>query len=54
MSANYRPHTLLNHDAKLGLNILAYRLRVVLPGLIRDEQSGFIQVRSIRHSLFRF
>ncbi|CAH0475294.1 unnamed protein product [Peronospora belbahrii] len=54
LPANYRPLTLLNHDAKLGPKVLAYRMRTVLPTLIHEDQSGFIPGRSIRHSLLRF
>ncbi|CAI5717091.1 unnamed protein product [Peronospora destructor] len=50
LPANYRPLTLL----KLGPKILAYRLRLVLSAIIPEDQSGFIQGRSIRHSLLRF
>ncbi|CAH0474774.1 unnamed protein product [Peronospora belbahrii] len=54
LPANYRPLTLLNHDAKLGPKFLAYRMQTVLPTLIHEDQSGFIPGRSIRHSLLRF
>uniref|UniRef100_A0AAV1UT42 Reverse transcriptase domain-containing protein n=1 Tax=Peronospora matthiolae TaxID=2874970 RepID=A0AAV1UT42_9STRA len=54
LPANYRLLTLLNHDAKLGPKILAFRLRLVLPDLIHADQIGFIKGRLIRHSLLRF
>nr|CCA25345.1 AlNc14C292G10251 [Albugo laibachii Nc14] len=50
----YRPITLLNHDAKLGPKILAYRLTRILPKLLHSDQNGFVQVRSIRHALVHF
>ncbi|CAH0488768.1 unnamed protein product [Peronospora farinosa] len=52
--SNYRPITLLNHDAKLGPKIMAHRLRNVLPHVLHGDQSGFVSGRSIRHSLARF
>jgi exonuclease III len=51
---NYRPLTLLNHDAKLGPKVLAWRLGEVLPFLIHEDQGGFVPGRSIRHLLLRF
>ncbi|KAF1320888.1 Pol polyprotein, partial [Globisporangium splendens] len=54
LPSNYRPLTLLNHDAKFGPKILARRLGDVLPTIIHEDQSGFIRGRSIRHSLHRF
>ncbi|CAI5739491.1 unnamed protein product [Hyaloperonospora brassicae] len=51
---NYRPITLLNHDAKLGPKILAHRLRDVLPQVLHEDRTGFVSGRSIRHSLLRF
>ncbi|OWZ01615.1 Pol Polyprotein [Phytophthora megakarya] len=54
LPGNYRPLTLLNHDAKLAPKILAHRMGFVLPEIIHEDQSGFIPGRSIRHSLLRF
>ncbi|POM73524.1 Pollike protein [Phytophthora palmivora] len=54
LPGNYRPLTLLNHDAKLAPKILAYRMGFVLPDIIHEDQSGFVPGRSIRHSLLRF
>nr|CCA20275.1 pollike protein putative [Albugo laibachii Nc14] len=50
----YRPITLLNHDAKLGPKILAYRLTRILTKLLHSDQNGFVQGRSIRHALVHF
>ncbi|CAH0488952.1 unnamed protein product [Peronospora farinosa] len=51
---NYRPITLLNHDAKFGPKILAHRTGLILPKLIHVDQTGFVPGRSIRHALLRF
>ena len=53
-ASNYRPITLLNHDAKLGPKILAHRLSKVLPQLVHQDQFGFVKGRSIRHALLQF
>ncbi|OWZ18667.1 Pol Polyprotein [Phytophthora megakarya] len=54
LPSNYRPLTLLNHDAKFGPKIVAYRLRNILPKLLHSDQFGFTQGRSIRHALVEF
>ena len=54
LPSNYRPITLLDHDAKLGPKILSFRLRKVLTKLLQSDQSGFVQGGSIRHALVRF
>ncbi|KAF1319013.1 Pollike protein, partial [Globisporangium splendens] len=51
---NYRPITLLNHDAKFGPKVMAHRLRKILPHLLDPDQTGFVHGRSIRHALLRF
>ncbi|GMF65554.1 unnamed protein product [Phytophthora lilii] len=51
---NYRPLTLLNHDAKLGPKFLAWRLGEVLPAIINEDEKGFVPGRSIRHLLLQF
>lgn len=53
LPSNYRPITLLNHDAKFGPKIQAWRLRGILPLLVHTDQAGFTQGRSIRHELLR-
>ncbi|KAG3142273.1 hypothetical protein PI126_g15112 [Phytophthora idaei] len=50
---NYRPLTLVNHDAKLGPKIMQRRLGTVLPSIIHEDQGGFVPGRSIRHWLLR-
>ncbi len=42
---SYRPISLLNVDVKILANILAFRLEVVLPSIISEEQTGFIKGR---------
>lgn len=54
LASNYRPITLLNHDAKLGPNILAHRLKRIQPRLSHPDQNGSGQFRSIRQALIRF
>ncbi|GMG17268.1 unnamed protein product [Phytophthora fragariaefolia] len=54
LPSNYRPLTLLNHDAKFGPKIVAHRLRGILPKLLHPDQFGFTQGRSIRHALIEF
>ena len=54
LPSNYRPLTLLNHDAKFGPKVLAWRLRAVPATLVHPDQTEFICGRSIRHALLRF
>ncbi|OWZ14847.1 Pol Polyprotein [Phytophthora megakarya] len=54
LPGNYRPLTLLNHDAKLGPKFLLRRLDKVLPSIIHEDPNGFMPERSIRHTLLRF
>ncbi|KAI9905223.1 hypothetical protein PsorP6_014184 [Peronosclerospora sorghi] len=54
LPGNYRPLTLLNHDAKLGPKVMAWRLGTVLPPIIHEDQKGFVPGRSIRHLLLQF
>jgi len=44
---NWRPRTLLNTDYK----IVANRIKLVLPNLINNDQSGFIKVRFIGENI---
>lgn len=45
--ANYRPITILNTDYKIMTKILTGRLTKVAPGIIHDDQAGFMKGQSI-------
>ncbi len=45
MCSSYRPLSLLNVDVKILAKALARRLETVLPGIISEEQTGFIKGR---------
>lgn len=48
---NWRPLTLLNLDYKILSKLLARRMKSKLPYIIEEDQSGFMQNRSISHNL---
>ena len=50
---NWRPLTLLNLDYKILAKILANRLKVVLPNIIGDQQTGFIENRQISENIVK-
>ena len=52
--AKWRPITLLNDVYKIVAKTIALRLRSVLPSIIHDTQSGFLQDRSIFYNIFLF
>ncbi|CAH0490624.1 unnamed protein product [Peronospora farinosa] len=43
LPSNYRPITLLNHDAKFGPKVLDWRLRTIIPRHHHSDQTGFVQ-----------
>lgn len=49
--ANWRPITLLNCDYKIIEKMLAKRLQLVLPKIIKEEQKGFMCGRHIEESI---
>ena len=44
---NWRPISLVNVDAKIISNVLATRIKNVLPSIIHHNQSGFVKDRFI-------
>ena len=48
---NWRPITLLNVDYKILSSILANRIKSVLPGIISDDQKGFLKNRYIGENI---
>ena len=51
MIKNWRPITLLNVDYKLLAGVLASRMKEVLPGIIQNEQKGFLKNRYIGENI---
>ena len=50
---NWRPLTLLNVDYKILANIMALRMKEVLPNLIGPQQTGFMEERQITENIRR-
>ena len=48
---NWRPLTLLNMDYKILAKLLALRLKKVMPTLIGEQQTGFMQERIIAENI---
>ena len=48
---HWRPLTLLNCDYKIASKAIASRLKTVLPGLIDNDQTGFLKGRSITENI---
>ena len=48
---NWRPISLLNVDAKIASKVIAERMKRLLPGLIHDNQSGYIPGRWIGENI---
>ena len=48
---NWRPISLLNVDYKIATKVLALRLRKVLPSIVSDVETGYIQGRSIGENI---
>uniref|UniRef100_A0A8C4SJY7 Reverse transcriptase domain-containing protein n=1 Tax=Erpetoichthys calabaricus TaxID=27687 RepID=A0A8C4SJY7_ERPCA len=51
--ASYRPISLLNNDVKILSKILARRMEKVLPSVISQDQTGFIEGRHLSSNLRR-
>ena len=48
---NWRPLTLLNCDCKIAAKAIANRLKIYLPKLVNNDQTGFIKGRSIAENI---
>ena len=48
---NWRQLTLLNCDYKIASKVIANRIKMVLPELISEDQSGFIKNRCISDNI---
>ena len=48
---NWRPLTLLNCDYKIATKAIASRIKVLIPTLISDDQTGFIKGRFIGENI---
>ena len=48
---NWRPLTLLNCDYKIAAKAIANRLKIYLPKLVNNDQTGFIKGRSIAENI---
>ena len=51
---NWRPISLLNTDYKILTKVLAYRIKKILPDIIHNDQSGFINGRYIGENIRLF
>jgi hypothetical protein len=48
---NWRPISLINCDAKVFTKMIADRMQIVAPLLLKEDQVGFVKGRSIRSSI---
>ena len=48
---NWRPITLLNIIYKIGTTCIANRIKPMMPGIIEEDQTGFIQGRFLRDNI---
>ena len=48
---NWRPISLLNMDVKLLSKALAYRIKKVLPSIVHNNQSGYVEGRFIGETI---
>ena len=48
---NWRPITLLNTDYKIAVKAIANRLKIVIPKIVNNDQTGFIKGRFIGQNI---